>query len=145
MTDKSNIQKSLVVFSLILIFSVGASTQTNTNKSQSNKPDCAQMSNDDIIKAVYDNIRVKHADQIKRINVTLANGVVTLEGISPTQKIKKEIGKIVKKTSCVKNVVNNLGVGTAANCGAGQKQCGDICIKESADCSLCRLGEPCTE
>ncbi|HSK74525.1 MAG TPA: hypothetical protein VK892_22680, partial [Pyrinomonadaceae bacterium] len=99
MTNKSNCKALIAVFSLILIFSFGAAAQTNNNQSKNSKnkkPDCAQVSDADLVKAIYDKIKVKYAGQMRQINVRSADGVVTLEGWTTKKGIKKEIEKYAK-------------------------------------------------
>lgn len=139
MMNKSNCKTLIAVFSLMLIFSVGAIAQTDNNQSKNSKnkkTDCAQVSDADLVKAIYDKIKVKYAGQMRQVNVRSAGGVVTLEGWTTKKGIRKEIEKYAKKTNCVKSVVNKLTVGIPGGCGPGQKKCGDICIDERADCNI---------
>ncbi len=117
-------------FAIMLVFCIAVSAQS--------KPDCTKVTDKDIVKAVYEKIMTKYAAQVNHINVRSSDGVVTIEGWVTTKKIKKEIEKWAKKVSCVKRVVNTLGVGAGAGCGPGMKQCGDICIPEKETCNLCR-------
>jgi predicted RND superfamily exporter protein len=132
MTNK--IKTLIAAFSILLIFCIGAAAQA--------KPDCTKVTEKEIVKAVYDKIMTKYSSQISHINVRVKDNVVTIEGWVTTKSVKKEIEKWAKKVSCVKKVVNILGVGAGAGCGPGMKQCGDICIPEKEACSLCR-GVPC--
>ena len=139
MTNKSNCKALIAVFSLILIFSFGAAAQTNNNQSKNSKnkkPDCTQISDADLVKAIYDKIKVKYAGQMRQINVRSTGGVVTLEGWTTKKGIRKEVEKYAKKTNCVKRVVNNLTVGIPGGCGPGQKKCGDICIANEDTCNI---------
>ncbi|MBA3691990.1 MAG: BON domain-containing protein [Acidobacteria bacterium] len=140
MTNKLNCKTLIAVFSLILIFSIGTLAQTDSDKSKNNKnkkPDCSQVSGADTVKAIYDKIKVKYAGQIRHINVTIKDNVVTLQGWATTKGVRKEIEKYAKKTNCVKKeVVNKLTIGVSGGCGPGQKQCGDICINEKEDCNI---------
>ena len=123
----------VAVFSMLLIFSAGAYSQT--------KPDCSTVTDAQIVKQIYDKIMAKYASQVSHINVRSKDKVVTLEGWVTTKSIKKEIEKWAKKISCVKKVVNTLGT-KPTGCGPGQKQCGETCIPEKETCNLCRM-EPC--
>ena len=139
MTNQSRRRIVIAVFSLILVFCIGAAAQTNNNQSKnskSKKPDCTQVSDADLVKAIYDKIKVKYTGQMRQINVRSADGVVTLEGWTTKKGIRKEIEKYAKKTNCVKRVMNNLTVGIPGGCGPGTKKCGDICIDERADCNI---------
>ncbi len=139
MTNKSNCKTLAAVFSLILIFSIGALAQTDSDKSKNNKsqkPDCTQVSDAETVKAIYDKIKVKYAGQKSHINVRIKDNVVTLEGWATTKSVRKEIENYAKKTNCVKKVVNNLTIGVSGGCGPGQKECGDICIDEKETCNI---------
>ena len=139
MSNKSNIKTLAAVFSLLLIFSIGALAQTDSDKSKNNKnkkPDCAQVTDTETVKAIYDKIKVKYAGQMRHINVRIKDNVVTLEGWATTKGVRKEIEKYAKKTNCVKKVVNKLTIGVGGGCGPGQKKCGDICIDEGEDCNI---------
>lgn len=139
MTYKSNIKTLAAVFSLILIFSIGALARTGSNKSKNNKnqkPDCTKVSDADTVKAIYDKIKVKYSGQIKHINVRIKGNIVTLEGWTTTKSVRKDIEKYAKKTNCVKKVVSKLTVGIGGGCGPGQKRCGDICIDSAEVCNI---------
>ena len=124
----------LMAFSLILAFNFSAFAQ---------KTDCTKTTDDEIIAAIYNKIKVKYADQIKHINIRAKDGVVTIEGWVTTEKIKKEIGKYAKKIKCVKQVINDLVLGKSGGCGPGQKECGEICISEKETCNICLRGGSC--
>lgn len=133
MKTKLSVKMLTAVFSLVLICSAGAFAQSDKN----NKPDCAQMTDQAVVTAIYDKIRTKYADQIRHINVRVKDKVVTIEGWTTTKKVKKDIEKMAKKANCVKSpIVNNLTIGIGGGCGPGQKQCGDICISESEPCNI---------
>jgi hypothetical protein len=134
MKNKLNLKAVIFSFSLMLIFSIGAFAQS--------KPDCATVTDKDIVKAVYEKIMTKYAGQVSHINVRVTDKVVTIEGWVTTKSVRKEIEKWAKKVKCVKKVVNTLTIGVGGGCGPGMKQCGDICIPEKQTCNLCR-GEPC--
>jgi osmotically-inducible protein OsmY len=130
MKNKSVIKILLIAFGLILAFNFGTLAQ---------KTDCSKTTDEEIVKAIYEKIKVKYADQIKHINVRSKDGVVTIEGWVTTEKIKKDIGKIAKKVKCVKQVINELTIGKGGGCGPGMKQCGDICIPEKETCNICLI------
>ena len=133
MKNKLGVKMLFAVFSLILICSIGASAQKEKNK----KIDCAQMTEKEVVLAVYEQIKAKYADQIRHINVRVsADKVITIEGWTTTKGVKKDIEKMAKKIKCGK-VVNNLTIGIGGGCGPGQKQCGDICIYEKETCNIC--------
>ncbi len=139
MTNKSNCKTLIAVFSLILIFSIGALAQTDTNQSKDDrnkKPDCTQVTDADTVKAIYDKIKIKYASQTKHINVRIKDNTVTLEGWTTTKGVRKEIEKYAKKTICVKKIVNDLTIGAGTGCGPGTKRCGDICIGSRESCNI---------
>ncbi len=140
MTNKSNCKTLAAVFSLILIFSIGALARATVGDKSENdknkKPDCSKVSDADTVKAIYDKIRVKYEGQMKHINVRIKDNVLTLEGWATTKSVRKEIEKYAKKTNCVKQVVNNLTIGVSGGCGQGQKVCGDICIGVKESCNI---------
>jgi len=128
MTHKSIVKTVLAVCSLMLLFSTGTLAQ---------KIDCSKMTDDEIVQAVYDKIKVKYSDQINHINVRVKDKVVTLEGWTTTKKVKKEIEKFAQKIQCVKKPVDNkLTIGIGGGCGPGTKQCGSICIGETERCNI---------
>lgn len=128
MNKKTIIKTALAVFAMLMIFNIGAFAQ---------KTDCSKMTEAEIVKSIYDKMKVKYDDQIIHINVRVKDNVVTLEGWATTKKVKKEIEKIAKKTDCVKKVVNNLTIGVSGGCGPGQKRCGGICIPSDETCNIC--------
>lgn len=139
MTNKSNYKALAAVFSLILIFSIGTLAWASNIKSKNNKsqkPDCTKVSDADKVKAIYDKIRVKYANQMRHINVRITDNVVTLEGWATTKSVRKEIENFAKKTACVKKVANKLTIGVSGGCSPGQKQCGDICIDQKESCNI---------
>ncbi|MDQ3180319.1 MAG: BON domain-containing protein [Acidobacteriota bacterium] len=139
MTNKSNYKTLVAVFSLMLIFSIGTLAQTDGKQSKDDKnkkTDCTQVTDADTVKAIYDKIKIKYANQTKHINVRIKDNTVTLEGWATTKGVSKEIEKYAKKTNCVKKVVNNLLIGKGGGCGPGTKKCGGICIDETEECNI---------
>jgi hypothetical protein len=130
MKKQTIIKLTLAIFSLILFSNVAATAQK--------KNDCAQTTDDEIVKAIYDKMKKKskYDKQIIHVNVTSKDGVVKLEGWATTEKIKLEIEKLALKIKCVKKVVNNLG-NAPLGCGPGQKKCGGICIALEETCTIC--------
>lgn len=132
MKTKLSVKKLIVVFSLLLVCSAGAFAQSNRNQNSN----CAQVTDQEIVTAIYDKIRVKYADQMRRINVRVKDKVVTIEGWVKTKGVSKDIKKMAEKVKCVKLVVNTLKIGISGGCLPGQKQCGDICISERDPCNI---------
>ncbi len=129
MTKKSIVKITLAVFSLILFSTVGTSAQ---------KTDCSKMTDDQIVKAIYDKMKKKRSleQQILHVNVRSKDGVITLEGWTTNKKIKAEIVKIANQIKCKKQVINELG-DSPVGCGPGQKLCGTICIPIEEQCNVC--------
>lgn len=127
MTGKSMVKTVLMVFSLTILFNLGVYAQ---------KTDCSKTTDAEVVKAIYDKIKVKYANQIIHINVRIKDGIVTLEGWARDKGVRKEIGKYAKKTSCVKNVVNKLTLAVTGGCNPGQQRCGDICIDKNETCNI---------
>ncbi len=121
------IKAVLAVFSLMFVFSIGIYAQ---------KTDCSKTTDAEIVKAIYDKIKVKYANQIIHVNVRIKDGVVTLEGWATTKGVRKEIEKYAKKTGCVKKVVNKLTLAVTGGCNPGQQRCGDICIDKNEICNI---------
>jgi osmotically-inducible protein OsmY len=128
MNFKSNFKIMLMVFAFVLAGNLGVYAQ---------KTDCSQKTDNEIVIAIYEKVKVKYADQIKHVNIRIDAGTVTIEGWVNNKKAKKEIEKIAKKSDCVKKVINNLTVGKAGGCGPGTKECGGICIPEKESCNIC--------
>ena len=131
MTYKSIVKIALMLFSLMLLFSIESFAQ---------KVDCSKMTDDQIIQAIYDKIQVKYPDRMKRINVRIEYKVITIEGWVTSKKARKEIEGYAKKINCVKKgkfkVVNNLGTQIPGGCTPGTKPCGSICIPEDERCNI---------
>jgi osmotically-inducible protein OsmY len=131
MKHNSIVKLTLAALTLVLLLSAAATAQK--------KNDCTKTTDADIVKAIYDQMKKKpdYEKQILHVNVTSKDGVVTLEGWATSEKIKKAIEKIAKKTKCVKQVVSKLELSAGVGCGPGQKKCGDICIATEETCSIC--------
>ncbi len=122
------IRFALLTFVLVLGGAITATAQ---------KTDCSAKSDNDLVVDVYNAIKKKYPDSVRNINVTVNDGVVTLEGWAASAKLVKNIGKIVKKVKCVKSVNNKLEPGKTGGCGPGQKECGGACISEKDACNVC--------
>jgi BON domain len=127
MKKQSILKTTLVLFAFMAIFGLSVSAQ---------KTDCSKTTDSEITDAILGKIKVKYADQMSHINVSVENGVVSLQGWTADKKAIKEIGKLAKKTSCVKSVVNNIKQGITNGCGSGTKPCGDICIPSTDTCNI---------
>jgi BON domain len=129
MTYKSIMKMALMVFSFTLLFSIESFAQ-----------DCSKMTDDQIVQAIYDKIKVKYPDRMQRINVRIKDKVVTIEGWVTSTKAKKEIEGYATKIKCVKKgkfkVENKLGTSIPGGCTPGTKPCGSICIPEGERCNI---------
>lgn len=132
MINKSTLKTALMAFSLMLIFTLGTMAQ---------KVNCSTTTDEQIINSIYVSLNKKYEKQISHINVRIKDGTVTVEGWVTTKNVKKDIEKIAKKTSCVKNVVNTLSIGVVGGCGPGEKPCGSICIPQEEACNIKTKGE----
>jgi osmotically-inducible protein OsmY len=129
MTLRMTLKLGLAMFALIL----GLNTEVAAQKI-----DCNTVTDDEIVKSIYDQMKVKHDNQIMHVNVRSSGRVVTLEGWTTTKKVRSEIEKIAKKTQCVnKKLKNQLKIGAGGGCGAGTKPCGTICIPIAEECNIC--------
>ncbi len=124
----ASVIKGTLLSALVIVFAASAAT--------AQKVDCKTQTDQDVAFAVMDNLRVKYASQMNHINVRSKDGVVTIEGWTTTKKFRSEIEKIVKKTKCVKKIVNKLTVGVGGGCGTGTKPCGTICIPVEETCNI---------
>ncbi len=125
MKKLSILKMTLVIFAVMTAFNLSASAQ-----------DCSKTTDDQIVDAIQAKMKTKYADEMKHINVSVENGVVTLEGWAAKEKNIDKIGKLVKKIKCVKSVSNNIKQGITNSCGTGQKQCGEICIPSNQTCNI---------
>lgn len=132
MNFKFNFRIMLMVFAFVLAGNIGVYAQ---------KTDCSRKTNNEIVIAIYDKVKVKYADQISHVNIRIDDGTITIEGWVNSKKARKEIEKLAKKSDCVKKVVNELTVGKSGGCGPGTKECGGICISEKSACNVC-LADP---
>ena len=127
MTNELMFRMAFMAFSLMLAFNLGTFAQ---------KVDCSTTTDTETVGRIYAKIEVKYKAQMNHINVTVKDGVVTLQGWATTKGVKKEIEKIAKKTACVKSVMNKLTIGVGGGCGPGEKPCGSICIPEAETCNI---------
>lgn len=136
--NKNSVMKGvLAVFAFMLIFNFGAYAK---------KKDCSDMTNDEIIKAIYKKIEAKYPDQMNHINIRITDGVLTLEGWVTTEKVKSKIYKYAakylskkkydKNGKCLKEIINDLEIGVKGGCGPGQKPCGTTCIPINESCNI---------
>ena len=135
-------KKGIVLLPLASLLMIGALASQGNKKPAKPAPpqkvDCSTVTDADIVKQILDKIEAdaKFKDQLKQINVSSKNKVVTLNGWVKGQAAKDTVGKYAKSAKCVKSVVNKLGTRLKVGCSPGQKPCGDICIDETADCNI---------
>lgn len=141
MSNLSITQRVFIVISLASLLLIGAMAAQNDKKpaaqAKSAKIDCSTVADADIVKEIQDKIKAdpKFKDQLKQVNVSSKDKVVTLNGWVKGQPAKTTVGKYAK-AKCVKSVANKLGTRLTVGCGPGQKPCGDICIDEKSDCNI---------
>lgn len=124
--------RSIVQIS-ILILAVLFSNSFNT---EAKNDDCENMTDDQIVTAIYGYIQKKYPDHMNHVNVRSTDGVVTLEGWAAGNKKKANIEKFAKKLKCVKSVVNDLETKAGGGCSPGYKRCGTICIPNAETCNI---------
>ena len=112
---------------VIIVCAVHASAQ---------KVNCATRTDAETVTVIYNQIKAKHSNHMRRVNVRIKDGVVTLEGWVAKKSIRSDIEKFAKKTACVKRVVTNIKIGAVGGCPPGTKKCGDICIPEDETCNI---------
>lgn len=124
-SNKSIIKMGLIAIAFLFLFSLSSYAQ-----------DCSKTTDAEIVSAIYDKIEAKYPALMKKINVRIDKGVVTLEGWVNLDEVKKDIKKLAKQVKCVKKIKNDLKVGIGTGCGPGQKACGDICIGTTQTCNV---------
>ena len=132
MTNKTILKFSLMIFALLISCNFTTLAQTK---------DCSQMSDTDIVLAVYEKLKVKYSLERKNINVTSNNWVVKLDGWVDSEKTKNKIESLVKKVKCVKQLNSELTVGKGGGCGLGQRECGGTCISDKEPCNVCLIDD----
>jgi osmotically-inducible protein OsmY len=136
------VKKGIVLLPLASLLMIGAlASQGNKKPAKPAAPakiDCSTVTDADIVKQVQDKIEAdpKFKDQLKQINVSSKNKVVTLDGWVKGQPAKNTVGAHAKSIKCVMSVANKLGTRLKVGCSPGQKPCGDICIDETAACNI---------
>ena len=126
-----------------LFTSFGAHATSSDNKSEADKAIalqtvCSKTTDEDLVSAIRESLAADAAikDQMSHLNVSVKKRVVTLEGwLSGNGTVAKAVS-IVKKTKCVRRVVNRLKTKGGGSCGPGQKPCGDICIRKDSECTI---------
>ncbi len=142
MSNQSITKRTFIVLSLASLLLIGALAAQSDKKPAKPAPaakvDCSTVTDADIVKAIQEKIKAdpKFKDQLKQINVSSKDHMVTLNGWVRGQAAKATVGKYAKTAACVKKVANNLGTRLKVGCSPGQKPCGDICIDEKSDCNI---------
>lgn len=142
MLNQNKFKKAWLLMPLTLLLLVGALAAQTANKparpAAAPRVDCSAATDADIVKEIQDKLKADPAfkDQLKQINVSSKNRIVTLNGWVKGDKAKLAVGKYARSAKCVKSVVNKLATRLKVGCSPGQKPCGDICIDEKADCNI---------
>ncbi len=139
MNRRSNGRFTAALLAVIFFAALGAAE----------RPTFAQCEDADasIVAAIYGKIKADKnlASQIRHINVTSLNRVAKLQGWAKTRRDKGRIIDFAMNADCVKMVNPNDfadvppdgdALQRTAGCGAGMKQCGDLCIPESEVCNI---------
>ncbi|QQS32902.1 MAG: BON domain-containing protein [Acidobacteriota bacterium] len=108
----------------------------SSGSASAQRVDCRTVTDDQLVETLMTAVGAKYADQMEHINIRSKDRVVTLEGWATTKKVRSDIEKIIKKTKCVKKVVNRLTIGVGGGCGPGTKPCGTICIPIDETCNI---------
>jgi osmotically-inducible protein OsmY len=138
MSNQSIAQRVIITLSLAALLACAIAAQGDKRPAKPAKPDCATITDADIVKAIQEKIKANRTfkDQLRQINVSSKGGVVSLRGWVKGVAAKNTVAKYAKSAPCVKSVANHLGTRLMVGCGPGQKQCGDICIDEKDDCNI---------
>ena len=141
MFSQSMTKKAILLLSLSSLLFIGALAQSDKKPAKPAPPpkvDCSTVTDADIVKAIQEKIKAdpKFNDQLRQINVSSKGGKVSLDGWVKGAAAKTTLGKYAKSVKCAKSVANKLGTRLKVGCSPGQKQCGDICIDEKADCNI---------
>jgi hypothetical protein len=118
-----------IFIAIILVLSISGSASAQ-------KVDCNTVTDEQLVETIKTALEAKYADQMDHINVRSKDRVVTVEGWATTKKVRSDIEKIIKKTKCVKKVMNKLTIGVGGGCGPGTKPCGTICIPIEETCNI---------
>ncbi len=139
MNKRPNVRFKAAFLAVIFFAALGASE----------RPAFAQCENADsaIVAAIYGKIKADKnlSKQIRHINVSSLYNVVKLHGWADTRRDKGRIVDFAMNADCVKMVNSNNFADAppagdtlqrSAGCGAGMKQCGDLCIPEAEVCNI---------
>src|SRR5688500_3849811 len=105
---RSFFAKGLFALAVVLIVCAG--------DARAQKVNCATRTDAEMVTVIYNQIRAKYANHMRRVNVRVKDRVVTLEGWTAKKNVRSDIEKFAKKTACVKRVINNLKVGVGGGC-----------------------------
>lgn len=79
------------------------------------------------------NEKIASKEEMKGLTASVSNGVVTLTGECPTEECRKDCADAVKSISGVKNVENNIRVGSATTAPAPVEITADETLKASVN------------
>ena len=136
MSNQSIPKRAVIVSALASLLLIGALAAQGDKRPA--KPDCSTVTDADIVKEIQEKIKAdpQFKDQLKQINVSSKDRVVTLNGWVKGQAAKTTLGKYAKAAKCVKRVINNLGTRLKVGCGPRERPCGDICIESKSECNI---------
>jgi len=148
-----SISRRTVVFLFTMLFLCGALVVTNAGSIKTPplmssiegvQGPCAATTDAEIVAAVQAKIKAdaRFNDQWKHINVSSLNRVVTVNGWTKGSAQVNTLIRFARTTKCVRRVINKVMPHLRVGCGAGQKQCGDICIDRNEQCNLLQDGGP---
>ncbi len=133
------IRSAIFIFTLLVCFiltSFKSISPAHMTVMAATQNACVSVTKEQLVKSIYDKIKVKYEGQRTHINVSVKDNVVTLDGWATTKQVSKMIVRYARITKCVKSVVNNLSIGVGAGCTRQQIKCGDICIGSDRDCNI---------
>lgn len=143
MSKKSALQVAVIAVVLMTLLSFEALFSGNVQPAEAKvmnvqQPNCAATTNADLVKAVKESLSADSQikDQMRHLNVSVKNRIVTLEGWLDGKATVSKAIVIARKTKCVRKVINRLKIQGGGSCGPGQQICGDICIDKRSECTI---------
>ena len=139
MLNRTNPERTVLALALALLFVAGLLASCTHKPGTPRAQDCAKRSDRRVAKDFKKRVKADRQfdNQRRRINVSVKDRVVTLEGYVVGTEAITTLEKYAGETACVTKVVNRLTAGTfGGGCGPGQKRCGDICIDQTSTCNL---------
>lgn len=132
-----------LVFTVLLILLAMVLVPTHIPQATAKAPSivqttCATIADADLVKTIKEAFAAdpQIKDQMRHLNVSVKNRVVTLEGWLDGNPLIRKAVVMVKKTKCVRRVISKLRPRGGGSCGPGQRPCGDICIDKNSECTI---------